>query len=288
MTFNNLRLNLFLILFLMLGVSASQGAISMEGSHSWLVKNGKCTFSTTGRVVNKNSGGESGTLRLCLWVTAGHYSTASSGYRISTCNLGTLRGGYQFEGYKVSAKAQMPRLTGFYDFTIALEEYTNNGWVNVYYISTGTQYMKLGSIQKPRVWKAPAGPIKPPLPELRIGQNITLTLKGSQSHGYAVYVPVGSQLKLRAKIGENGTTVVYGGSKPQGAPALYSYHTSTDTHADKTVPVGRLYLDYGYYYNVSSYSDHTLFFKAKNKGFYKALDTQYEQSGNSYGIFTVK
>lgn len=267
-------------------MSARASSISMTGYHSWKISGKNCTFSTDGAVVNYDSGGISGTLRLCLWVTAGEFP--SYGYRVASYSLGQLQGGYQFTGYSVKTGVQMPKATGFYNFTISVEEYTYDGWMTVDYISTGMLYLKNGVISKPRVWKIPGGKIKPPVQDLAVGQQVFITLKGSNSHGYVVYVPVGSQLKLKMTIMPQGETMVYGGSKPQGAPALYSYDTSTDMHNNLEVGVGRLYLDYGYFYGVESYSDMNLFFKAKKSGFYKSYDTDQGFSGDSWGVFRIK
>lgn len=284
-----LQLMMLLLVSLFLASEAHGAAIELYGSHSWKISGRNCTFATTGGIRNSSTSGISGSVRLCLWVTANGFP--SYGYRVATYQFSEqLLPGYQYSGYSVRTTASVPKITGFYQFTVSVEEFTTTGWITRDYIETGRQYLRSGRSSKPPIWKPPGAKVQSPLATLAVGSTITITLMGGETYGNIILVPAGSRLKLDVKIESGGRTTVYGGSKPAGAPALYSYSTGTGSHRDNPVGVGRLYLDYGYFYDVNSNSDLTLFFQNRtgSRGYYKSIDQDVAGGGTSWGLFTVK
>lgn len=258
-----------------------------DGKPGWRISDGKCTFLVPGRIVNNSPPGSlSGTLRLALWATSGPFP--GTGYRVATYTLGQLKGGYQYSNLNPVTKASIPNISGDFYFTVVLEQYDSSGWIWNDASEGSVKRLKNGVFVTPKKWKAPAGEVIPPRKKLNPGDLLRITLQASKSNGGIIYVPDGTQLKLKIKIQANGKTTVYGGSHPEGAKALYTYAKSTDSYAGKSHPVGSLSLDYGVFYGVDSTSDLSLFFQKSNKGYYKSIDTEQGYSGTSWGIFTFE
>ena len=284
---NTLRTFLLLAVLLLSGTArGANDVVFADSTPGWSISNNKCTFQVSGRIVNQSpSGSLSGTLRLCLWVTANPFP--SRGYRVATYTLGQLKGGYQYSNINPVTSVSIPKITGSYYFTVALEQYDGSGYVTSDSAPSSVKALKDGVFVTQKKWKAPSGSVIDPLTKLKVGENLNITLQGSASGGAIIYVPDGTQVKLRVEIEENGRTTVYGGSKPQGAPALYTYSTGKDSYAGKQSSVGTLSLDYGYFYNVVSRSDLSLFFQKPDKGFYKSKENEQGQTGTSWGVFTI-
>ncbi|MES2659013.1 MAG: hypothetical protein V4689_10375 [Verrucomicrobiota bacterium] len=284
---NLLRSFLFFAVFSLVETAfGANDVVFADGNPGWRISDGKCTFLVPGRIVNQSSSNSiSGTLRLCLWVTANPFP--SSGYRVATYTLGQLKGGYQYSNFNPVTSVAIPNLTGNYHFTVSLEQYDGSSYITSDSAPSSVKTLKSGIFVTPKKWKAPAGNVISPRKTLKIGDNLNLTLQGSKSGGAIIYVPNGSQLKLRVKIEASGRTTVYGGSKPQGAPALYTYRKATASYAGKTLPVGSIALDYGHFHGVDSKSVYSMFYQAGNRGFYKGVDTDQGFSGTSWGIFTI-
>ena len=265
--------------------NAANNVVFADGDPGWRVSDGRCTFLVPGRIVNLSPEGNlSGTLRLCLWVTANPFP--SNGYRVATYSLGQLKWGYQYSNISPSTSCSIPKLTGNYHFTVSLEQFDGT-YVTADAAGSSLKQLKDGKFVPPRKWKAPSGKVIAPRKKLKVGEDLTFTLQGSEADGSVIYVPNGSQLKLRVKIQANGTTTVYGGSKPEGAPALYTYSTKKDKYGGKTSTVGSITLDYGVFFGVDSKSVYSMFFQKSDKGFYKGTDSDRGAGGNSWGVFSI-
>lgn len=75
------------------------------------------------RIVNRRSGGRSGTLYLELWVTPGRPSSTINGYRVASSRLGELPGGNYYYNIDrtVSVVGRPPQ--GCYYWSVVLREY---------------------------------------------------------------------------------------------------------------------------------------------------------------------
>ncbi len=277
--------------------TTSASDIRISGNVSWRIQGGACTLNVS-RLGNESpAGSRSGSLRVCLWVTRSTFP--QTGYRVAMARLNPLKGGYYYNGLSLKTDVSLPKVTGDHLFTISVEEFGSGRWITRSHRSTGFQYLKKGKFAKRPPWKAPNGKVIKAPANLKVGTLLTITLQGFQqkSSGPIAYVPVGSQLKMRIRLDQNGRTLVFGGSQeqywPDGAPAYYKYSRAKDKYANKTRPVGRLYLDYGSAsekYGGVSYGDHRLFFQGPKRGFYKAIDYQGAINflGTSWGIFRIK
>jgi hypothetical protein len=270
-----------------MGTAHGTNDVVFVGSPGWNISNGKCTFLVPGKILNQSpAGSQSGTLHLCLWVTPTPFP--STGYRVATYTLGQLKGGYQYSNLNPVTSVSIPKLTGNYYFTVSLEQYNGSTYVLSDSATPSLKTLKNGIFVNPPPWKAPKGAVIAPKKSLVVGENLNITLQGSASGGSITYVPNGSQLKLRIKIEANGRTTAYGGTKPEGAPALYTYAVKSDSYSGKKSSVGSLLLDYGHFYGVVSTSKLSLFFQQNDKGFYKSAENEQGATGTSWGIFTIK
>ncbi|RYD84936.1 MAG: hypothetical protein EOP84_04060 [Verrucomicrobiaceae bacterium] len=284
-------MNKVILLFfsLLCGILTAGSSINFEGGHYWSIRNNACNF-TGGNIVNNDpAGNRSGTLRICLVASPSVFP--SKGYRVATATIGTLKGGYGYFDYKFTASASVPNITGFYYFTIVVEEFTQSGWVTAEYISNNaSMYLKKGIFSRAPVWKAPAGAIIKPMANFKSGNTIFLVHQGGKSgDGSIGYIPPGSQLSMKMQASSGGRAVFVGGTKTK-TDVLYSYKVGKSDYKGKSCQVGRLFVDFGTPVGTTSYGDHTLYFQSKNKGFYRSKDvtTNIGLNGESWGIFGIK
>lgn len=284
-----IRAFLLLVPLALTHVATAANDIDLVGSPGWSIANGRCTFKFSGdiAIVNRSPKGSlSGSLRLCLWATPGAFP--SSGHRVAIRDLDQLRGGYQYSDFETSTDATIPNVSGNFLFTVVVEQFDNGGWITSDYGKSVLKTLKNGRFVKTKKWRAPKGKVVAPKRKLGKGDILRLTLQGSKSGGAIVYVPDGSQLKLKVKIRSNGRTTVYGGSKPGGAPAKYTYRKTKDRYKGSKEKVGSIHLDYGVFQGIDSYSTYSLFFQSKKRGFYKGVDVEQGFSGTSWGVFRIQ
>lgn len=111
--------------------SGVEADLSLGGSVSYRIL-GRSVSLNAGQVINSGDG-TSGTLRLRLWATRSRYAGGSMfGYPVATRTLGVLDGGYNFNAVRGNVRYVKPR-RGAYFMTLALEEYTADGYVIVDY-----------------------------------------------------------------------------------------------------------------------------------------------------------
>jgi hypothetical protein len=285
--------HLLLFVVLMLFGRLEAADIDVSGYFSWRIVSGRCTF-TTGEIKNASSTAHSGSLRLVLWMTAGAFP--STGYRVATTSYReSLPPGYYYAPYTVSAAANVPRVSGFYNYTIAIEVYTSSGWRTADFVRTGSYYLVSGVQTAAPGWRPPAGAVvRAPafLPATRL---FTFTVQGGQVSGAARLVPPGSRLTVYFHVPSTGATsgssTVYGGSRPNGAPCNYTYRAGTSGYGGRNYSAGLLFLNYnptGAYGGVASYSSMSLFYQSATRGFYKSSDRDTYAAGSSYGVFSIQ
>jgi hypothetical protein len=286
---------LFIVVFFFscVGAGAQNNVVFKDGTPGWTIANGFCTFDVQGGILNQSPPGSvSGTLRLCLWITANPISMDEefTGYRVATYSLGQLRGEYEWSNIRPRCKVSIPRLTGNFYITPVLEQYDGSGYT-MSDVGTGAlKYLKNGAFVTPRPWSPPKGAVVTPKGSVKVGDTITVTMQGSQleSGGPLAFIPSGSQLKLAVKIKANGITSVYGGIPARTTPALYTYDVQDDQHGGRNCRVGMLHLDYGALSGTDSTATYSLFFQRKDKGFYKGVHPTWGILGTDWGVFTLK
>jgi hypothetical protein len=272
---------------------AQNDVVFTDSTPGWTIANGFCTFEVQGGILNRSAPGSvSGTLRLCLWITANPISTDGefTGYRVATYSLGQLKGEYEWSNIRPKCKVSIPRLTGNYYFTPVLEQYDGSGYT-LSDVGTGVlKYLQKGVFATPRPWSPPKGAVVAPKGSIKVGETITLTMQGSQleAGGPLVFIPAGSQLKLAVKTKANGRTSVYGGIPARTTPALYTYTVGNDQYGGRNYEVGFLHLDYGALSGTDSTATYSLFFQRRDRGFYKGLHPTWGILGSDWGVFSLK
>jgi hypothetical protein len=272
----------FMLLFVFSG--PLHGQISMTAPVAWKIKDSKCTMEVK-KIANLRST-TTGTLRLCLWVTAD--PVPNYGYRVATYQLDQLPPNYAYNNLKVSTSCNVKGITGLYHFSVVVEEYTHSGWKRVDYRGTGVKQLKNGSISNPKLWKIPKHRIAPPLDELPEGRYFSFKVVATEGLNF---VPKGTNIGLKFLIEDTGVTRAFGGSAPpEGRIVEYRYSKTTGVHHGQTVNTGRLYLDYGKHFiprGITSYSDMKLFFKNATSGYLQSKDVDPGGGGNSWSTFKI-
>ncbi len=116
------------------------GDIALGGASSWNTS-GYYVNIAVGQVVNNNSSGTSGSLRLRLWAIRSPYAGGSiSGYVLGTRSLNPLPAGYEYTGVHGYVSYNPPP-SGYYYTVITLEQYTASGWyISDYVAFNGTTH----------------------------------------------------------------------------------------------------------------------------------------------------
>tara|TARA_B100000767_G_C19486994_1_gene418586 strand:+ start:160 stop:570 length:411 start_codon:yes stop_codon:yes gene_type:complete len=123
-------LGLFLILFFSIGLSAQ----SLSGNWGYRINGDQITIYGD-KIINKNNGGKSGTLKLAIYATRNPYNGGSiSGYKLHEYRLDPLKAGYERSNISNTGWNSAPP-GGRYAITIVLLEYDNGGYGIVDYVS---------------------------------------------------------------------------------------------------------------------------------------------------------
>ncbi|GMU42138.1 MAG: hypothetical protein AMXMBFR25_01240 [Lysobacterales bacterium] len=115
-----------------------QNNLSLEGNFGYQSFNNNTQVQITAeRVVNRRSGGTSGSLRLELWALAAPYNGGSwSGYKMGQGSLNPLPAGFQYTNVSLTSSYSRPSQPGTYYVVLMLTEFSssisqNNGYGSV-------------------------------------------------------------------------------------------------------------------------------------------------------------
>ncbi len=222
------------ILFSIARINAA--ALVLEGNLTWDITEPRCTFKLDGSLKN-NTPGISGTIKLVLWATPGPFP--SPGVIIGETTLGSISGGYQFSDFTVRTVSKLPNISGPYHFTIAVAEYTVDGWKNRLAVATGVRELVAGNFKGQKQWTLPQATVSQPVALIQTGDFITLKLKASELRNL---FPLASQLKTTLDV-QSASKLVAKNSIGKRT-ATYQYKVVTATYLKKKVPAARLTLDY--------------------------------------------
>ena len=271
-----------LLLLIMLSLSLvrlNAAVFSLDGDLSWQITEPRCTFKLDGHLKN-NTPGSSGTIKLVLWATPGPFP--SPGYIIGECTLGAIDGGSQFSDFTINTVSKVPIVSGTYHFTIAVAEYTIDGWRNRLAVATGTRVLMAGNFTDQKRWTLPKTPVTQPFGIIQSGDFITLKLKAT---GLLNLFPLASQTKTTLDV-LSATKLVAKNPSGKRTPT-YQYKMVSATYLKKRVPAGRLTLEYP-----SSASKPkstvviTLFFQGASAGTYMSEETTSAGTETTWGRFT--
>lgn len=270
------------------GSLSGQSQLVVIGEPLWEIENGVCIFSLSGETKIINQGPAevlSGSLRLSLVMTANPFPDV--GTLVSAADIGQLQGGYEFSDSSTSAPVQIPSVTGYRYFTLAVEEFTSSGWVTYFSGRSELVYLRQGVVSTPPIWKPLTGRVIPPPISAPAGMKVVFNQKALQVGGKAYVVPKIDQFSISARLSRGGRTVVYQGANPKGAGADWSYKGGKAKWQGKSCRVGVLVIDYGVTQGKSAKSTYWLFFQKDGRGFYKATYVVGKESVTSWGLFTL-
>ena len=228
-----------LVLLAMLSLSLvrlNAAAFALEGDLTWEITEPRCTFKLDGSLTN-NTPGDSGTIKLVLWATQRPFP--SPGVIVGETTLGTISGGDQFRDFKVRTVSKLPTISGPYYFTIALAEYTVDGWRNRLAVATGTRELVAGNFKGQKKWALPKATVTQPFALFQSGDFITLKLKASSLLNL---FPLESQLRTTLDV-QSASKLVAKNANGKRTPT-YQYKMATATYLKKKVPAGKLTLEY--------------------------------------------
>lgn len=228
-----------LLLLLMLAFSIvrlNAAVFTLDGDLTWEITEPRCTFKLDGSLKNNTPGG-SGTIKLVLWVTQGPFP--SPGVIIGETTLGSINGGYQFSDFTVKTVSKVPTISGPYYFTIAVAEYTVDGWRNRLAVATGTRELVAGNFKGQKKWALPTATVTQPFALFQSGDFITLKLKASSLLNL---FPLESQLRTTLDV-QSASKLVAKNANGKRTPT-YQYKMATATYLKKKVPAGKLTLEY--------------------------------------------
>lgn len=257
--------------------SLQAATLKLDGTLSWKISKPDCTFSLDGSLQNLSpSGSSSGTLILVLWATP--YAYPSQGYRLATCSLGQLGGGYQFTSHKWTGVAEVPKITGEYYFTVSVMEYYGNTWMNRAFYTTGRKLLDNGEFVTGAKWTAPVKPIIAPPSKLTVGDKIILKARADEDFDK---ITSGTRAKTQIVIRKRGKTVVTIGE--DRSTWTRDYSNGFAKYNKVRSPVGKLVLDDT---DSSDTSTITLFYQSPTSGIYRSVGQDILGGGTIWGTFT--
>jgi hypothetical protein len=266
----------------------AQSQLLLVGEPMWEIRDGVCQFKFAGETALINQGPSdylSGSMRIGLMLTAN--PLPDERFPISVADLGQLQGGYQFSNFSTSAPAAIPPVTGFRYFTLAIEEFTSNGWVTHFVGRSQLSYLKQGVVGPPPLWKPRTGRVIPVPVEKPAGLTVKFSQKAVQLGGKIHIVSKIDQFSLSAKLGHSGRTVVYRSAIPRGNGADWSYKSGKAKWHGKGYRVGVLVIDYGVTLGKRAKTTYWLYFQKSGRGFYKATHVGGDGSFTTWGMFTL-
>ena len=121
------------LLFMSENVFAS--ALNLDGNWKYVIDYSQNTVQIIGdNIINKESSGQSGTIKLYLYLTTTEYSGGTiNGYRLGEFNFDPLSGGYQYNNIDQTVSYDTPP-AGDYYATLVLTEYTNGEFIIMNYL----------------------------------------------------------------------------------------------------------------------------------------------------------
>ena len=222
-----------LVLLAMLSLSLvrlNAAAFALEGDLTWEITEPRCTFKLDGTLTN-NTPGVSGTIKLVLWATQRPFP--SPGVIVGETTLGTISGSDQFRDFKVRTVSKLPTISGPFYFTIAVAEYTVDGWRNRLAVATGTRELVAGNFKGQKKWALPTATVTQPFALFQSGDFITLKLKASSLLNLC---PLESQLRTTLDV-QSASKLVAKNANGKRTPT-YQYKMATATYLKKKVPAG--------------------------------------------------
>lgn len=251
--------------------------LKLVGDLSYEITEPRLTFKLDGAVQNLSpAGSTSGTIKLVLWASKSAYPAPAA--LIGDYTLGQISSGYQFSDFTVKTIVDIPALTGDYQFTIGVLEYTAAGWRTQLVVRTGIRKLIVGDFADQLKWTIPKNSLVSPPTQLALGKVIVLSERATSLLNL---FPNSSRTKTTLTIKASGK-VVASNSVGQNT-AKFIYTTRTNSLSGKQVPSAMLALNFP-----QSTWKTTLFFYTANSGVYKNVATTGDEKDATWGVFTFQ
>jgi hypothetical protein len=259
---------LFLVamIFCMARVDAS--FLRVEGDLTWNVTEPQCGFKLNGELQNLSSVG-TGPIKLVLWATAAPYPSA--GQVVGEFPLGSLPGNAHFTDFTIYTKANVPFNNGTFYFTIAVVEYTTEGWKNVVLVPTGTKALLNGNFVDQKQWVIPRAPVVAPPTSIKSGTRILLTERATG--GDLNMFPAGWREKIDLTVKSQSKMIYF--NEPGKTTLPYDYSVAKAKLNGKSVKAGKIFMHTPEDDDVTFKNTVHLFFQGPNYGTYKSTVTGY-------------
>lgn len=279
-----MRKALFAFVTLLMAVQLHAANIKFSGNSTWKLQNGECLFTVTGSIQNLSTDGlMSGTLKLVLWATPQAFP--ATGPLISEYNLYPLGSLQQINSFTAKAPANLPALSGSYHFTVAVMEYTGNGWATRDYRGSGAKLMENGNFVTGDKWTLPNQPVIAPPAKIIDRKRLNLTLKATQEFDA---IALDSQTQTNIRTTPQNKAIVTISGKTEVAARGYSVRPGS--YNDNRVRSGRLILNYAKAAGLSIPWNNTLtlYFHTKTSGTYKSVEVNPDGGSTTWGVFTYR
>lgn len=253
--------------------NVSAATLELDGDLTWNITDPRCTFDLDGSIINR--GTATGTLKLVLYATKNAFPSA--GYVVGEQTLGALSSGFQFKDFRLKSTSKLPAISGTWNFTITIAEYTSTGWRNVMAVPTGTEDLVAGVIKGQKKWVIPTKAVVAPLAKLKKGDVANLTLRAT---GKLNQFPTGWRDNTNLSIKSKSSL----GIKSLGTSrtSSYKYSVVKTTYNKKKVNTGKLVIS-----NTKPASTVTIYFyfQGAKTGAYKSEETVSGGTETTWGTF---
>ncbi len=261
--------------------------LNLNGTLSYNVTEPQCEFRLKGELQNLSAVG-TGTLKLVLWATKELYP--SPGYIVGEATLPALGGGLQFTNFTIKTKSDVPFENDTFYFTIAVVEFTAEGWKNQMLVPTGSRILINGNFADQQEWTVPDNEvIPPPLPLLQ-GDKFQLYQKAT---GELNEFPPGWRDQANIVIKSQKRLNYSLGSRKESVDYNYSVVKTRMKGMRNKVWAGKLVITTSQNNRITFKNTIFLYYQAKKKGTYKSVVKGYLFDGelsksSTWGTFKLK
>jgi hypothetical protein len=242
-------------------IGCAHATLRINGTATWSITKPDCTLEVVGAIQNYAPVNTiSGTLKLALWVTTSPFP--SQGVIVAETILPPLRGGEQIADLQRKVPADLTGLTGDYQFTLVLMEYTYSGWFNRVAVAGGARKLENGDFLDDTKWRAKGNAFLLPPSSVTPGQRLRLQTMANSTF---TRITPGTEADLFVTFEAGNLAKLRRGST--SGTANFTYKRGRDSLRGKFHRTGRVSL----YSNGVREAEVSLFFRTGSKGIYRMV-----------------
>lgn len=231
----------------------------IDGTATWSITKPDCTIQVVGAIQNFSPPSVvSGHLKLALWATLGPFPSA--GKIVAEANIGPMMGGTQITDFEDTVTADLSDLTGNYQFTLVLMEYSGSFWYNRLAVPPSTHTLDRGDFLNGSAWNVRAGGFIRPVATIGAGKRLRLMTKANSE---LKQITAGTEADLILTFEEDNEVVLKRGSST--GKSNFSYQLGRDTLRGRKFRTGRVSL----FSNGVKDAEIALFFRSAGKGTFR-------------------